>query len=891
MSRNAYKILVEERLRVNSAFGRTTIDPQAVETLPENGVPQQLLECGVQMREVDNYAATRCGPGTMRDPLDATQEDDDASDEISDASSNDGHTEDATKESSSSVGQPASKTNDPQFNQCETPLGLDPTSTPDFVQHVAACKAQLDLVRDAVKKMHCAAQPADASAAQPAVSSDATAQAAAEEECFRAVVDLREISKQLDRHKFEEKARLLEDADNKAMFVPANKLLSMFDPATWTQCFSEFWYGDALPNMSEQKQNPRLTFEQLFKTLLDREELEYQLDTDSTTYCAMLRSRFETPEHVIVFGDTVRRLLLFKGTRMALKRKGFQKDVKLIANATSEQCVAALLDSAGQPGDVRNANMEALSNNQKIALELRTALRQVLIATKDVPLTDGYKKRLRHESHNLNVAEGALVVFATFNFADTYSPLLFQLVRGGSGGSVEHIGHDIACRLTDDAPNMPSLQQMHQLVAQSPRAQAKFFLLMDDIVDIYFMGMDDSFIGRHQVAASFHHKHREDQLASTGMPSLGGYGVAELEPFESQERGFQHGHRKKYAIPKNNERAIIEKFRTHNETALHNLFQDFKNALIRCAETLQYEASTLPAKQMGQTVLPEKFTAKQQKQSRLDGGVELDGSQRQLLPVTAPELPGHHELEKRRANAEGRAPVSMYTQASLQGCHQSLMPTYRLPQNLGARKVLDEVGMHCADENAAPPAFPPHWVVDDDAEHIQMPSTCSIAAGVSSVAQPASCADVIQDAHQFALSFVRDFRALHQFNHDHDCTTTCIKYVAKQCRDSAEEALRKGKVVACRFFFFHILVFHYLAMAVHGLGEAITKRIRRRGKKLVSSPYIAITNERNEFCKPVLQRDTPFRSASTDVGQNWGRCNVDFQFMPRTIDPKPFHGR
>ena len=64
---------VEECLRVNSAFGRTTIDPQAVETLPENGVPQQLIECGVQMRVVDKHTATRCGPGTMRDPLDATR--------------------------------------------------------------------------------------------------------------------------------------------------------------------------------------------------------------------------------------------------------------------------------------------------------------------------------------------------------------------------------------------------------------------------------------------------------------------------------------------------------------------------------------------------------------------------------------------------------------------------------------------------------------------------------------------------------------------------------------------------------------------------------------------------------------------------------------------------
>ena len=52
---------------------------------------------------------------------------------------------------------------------------------------------------------------------------------------------------------------------------------------------------------------------------------------------------------------------------------------------------------------------------------------------------------------------------------------------------------------------------------------------------------------------------------------------------------------------------------------------------------------------------------------------------------------------------------------------------------------------------------------------------------------------------------------------------------------------------------------------------------------LVKEAFIASTNERNEFCKPVLERKTPFRSASTDAGQNWGRCNIDFQFTPRTL--------
>lgn len=51
----------------------------------------------------------------------------------------------------------------------------------------------------------------------------------------------------------------------------------------------------------------------------------------------------------------------------------------------------------------------------------------------------------------------------------------------------------------------------------------------------------------------------------------------------------------------------------------------------------------------------------------------------------------------------------------------------------------------------------------------------------------------------------------------------------------------------------------------------------------MEAPYIASTNDPNGFCKPVLQRDTRFRSSSRDVDQNWGRCNVDF--MPPTLDP------
>lgn len=329
---------------------------------------------------------------------------------------------------------------------------------------------------------------------------------------------------------------------------------------------------------------------------------------------------------------------------------------------------------------------------------------------------------------------------------------------------------------------------------------------MDDIVDIYFMGINGSSVGRHHVPLLFNHTLQEDAFASTCTPSLGGFGIAELEPFESQARGFQHGHRKVYKIPATREHDVVRLFREKDPAVLHSLLQELKQALISCAESLQYEASTLPAVQMGQNVLPEKFTKKQRIQSRLDGGLELDGSCRQLLETTAQELPGHHVREHRRAHAEQRPPLSFYSQVSLQGCHQSLMPTYRLPQNVGNVVPLDEVGMTSDTLQAAVPARPLHWFTDEENDQIAglASSPCddgtaeqSVAASPhddSSAEQPASVQDLVADAKAFALSFCRDFRALHQLNHDHDCTSTCIKYVQKKCKDGEPEHCTRSKI-------------------------------------------------------------------------------------------------
>ena len=104
----------------------------------------------------------------------------------------------------------------------------------------------------------------------------------------------------------------------------------------------------------------KLTFEQLFLALIDREELEYQLDTDEEPYTAPSQSRFDTPEFIIVAGDTLRRLQMMRGSRVAFQRRGYQKDVAEIAKVTSEMCYAAC-NSVYNNIDTANTNAERLA--------------------------------------------------------------------------------------------------------------------------------------------------------------------------------------------------------------------------------------------------------------------------------------------------------------------------------------------------------------------------------------------------------------------------------------------------------------------------------------------------------------------------------------------------
>ena len=72
----------------------------------------------------------------------------------------------------------------------------------------------------------------------------------------------------------------------------------------------------------------------------------------------------------------------------------------------------------------------------------------------------------------MNIVYGPCSLFVTMNFADTRSRLVYQLHGGG-------LEENIEVELWKDDSAMPSLRDMHRLVACDPRAQAKFFFAHD----------------------------------------------------------------------------------------------------------------------------------------------------------------------------------------------------------------------------------------------------------------------------------------------------------------------------------------------------------------------------------------------------------------------------
>ncbi|CAE7242551.1 unnamed protein product [Symbiodinium microadriaticum] len=206
-------------------------------------------------------------------------------------------------------------------------------------------------------------------------------EAAGEERVRHVVVGLQETVRQLQRSK----PTLLEASVvaelSTAVKIPGQSALSCSDPLTWPSCFVEVFYGDCVPNLPDRP-NPNVTYQDLFSAWVQREELQYNLETDTAPYRAKLRSRFDTPEFVACFADTVRRLKTMQMVSAAFRRPGFEQDVKCISEAKTEDFLQAAKATVAP-------SASSLLRSNAVPKTVQTALRHLMLHTATVPLTDG----------------------------------------------------------------------------------------------------------------------------------------------------------------------------------------------------------------------------------------------------------------------------------------------------------------------------------------------------------------------------------------------------------------------------------------------------------------------------------------------------------------------
>ena len=175
-------------------------------------------------------------------------------------------------------------------------------------------------------------------------------------------------------------------------------------------------------------------------------------------------------------------------------------------------------------------------------------------------------------------------------------------------------------------------------------------------------------------------------------------------------------------------------------------------------------------------------------------GMEESNEVRPLVPVTEEEPPGHIALEKEQAAVERRPPRNGYKNVPLTyGCHQSVMPAYRLPGSFSDIPAGDERGLlrRCEQREVVQNVLRQPWILGFDR---------SVVGFEKGDGEIATLEDTANDAKAWSVAFARDVRGVFCQNHDHNCAATCSKY-SKSTPDVGGSSNRKKDRSTCLLSF------------------------------------------------------------------------------------------
>ena len=197
--------------------------------------------------------------------------------------------------------------------------------------------------------------------------------------------------------------------------------MSLFDPAAWVGGFVEFFYGDCAPNLERPA---KISWRHLFKYLMNREELEYHLDSDievhGKPYSANPDSRWNTPEFAAVAVDAVRKLSVLQSTKAFWEKTGhtFKQDMRVLAKTTDKDFRDFQLNL--QNAALRNMSIAELIGQAGAqgATAVQKTLQHVLMHTANAPMTDDNKVVIQHMGRATNERFGPFSSLCTTNFVD-----------------------------------------------------------------------------------------------------------------------------------------------------------------------------------------------------------------------------------------------------------------------------------------------------------------------------------------------------------------------------------------------------------------------------------------------------------------------------------------
>ena len=871
----------ELRKEVCPVFRDVEIDAQRAQAqLPKAGVPYSLLEGAAGMDTLHTFTPNMDGPASMK--IATCKHDTEQKTEVFIEEDDSNDTEPAQGAEASLADATA-----PIDLPAEFLIGVREEDAQDPIDLMIVFQKNIELVHEAAVRMEKLEKRRRESKSDEDAVAAAAELSAEKTKHSEALVDLRRLAMKMGDDYQQKMIDALVSArasksialTGKTLHIKSGQPVNIFDPPAWAAAFTEFLYGDCAPNLGRPA--PTSLRLQLYYLTM-REELEYSLDTDKDDpliagdcYKAPAQSRWNTPDFIAIFADVVRKARILTTTKHMWEGNGgkWRGDIQTICKATVSQFeeLSTIMSRYGQES---MADMMRMASEHKL-LPLFKALQYVTFQTANIPMTQGYKMSLRHLGFAMNIYDGPLSIFLTTNFADMYSPITVTLMNGAG----EPLGKR-EVNLLDDEPDMPTLQTMHRALAKHPMLQVDLFLLMDSLVHTELLCMN-AFLGEYRYSSCPHRgPPQEDDFASTLQIGIAELPRAALKPLEAQGRGFTHGHEKIISVPRIRAAKLKQLF-MENKTAdeLETWCTKAREAVLQAACQLQYDSAVYTGRQLDVQLRPEPFSARQQKQSKLDGEVEEADDRkpkRAKMDTTMEELNGHLKKENEACAAQGRPMRHSYKELPLTGAIQSMMPSYRRPDSFGRICEPDEYGYYHGHRERRQPQ---HIGLQDCHKEYDTKIDGEIKNFRLPDGSVATTADLAADCQAWKTSFARDQRANFIQNHDHDCTATCVKYEKKN-KSTAELPQRAGRkltgpaIPKCRFRFLR-----YVPLVIEGA----VKYVMRRGKELLGAARIACGNDENEYGKALTPRHQPFRSSSSDLLQSVLRCNADYQYQKRAV--------